>query len=68
MLWVVLRLLSLILAIVPILYLYRNEEKEEIKKLNKKYLCSNFNHRYYIIYCYNVYEVVKAPHNFYLFV
>jgi hypothetical protein len=32
MLWIVLRLLSLILAIVPILYLYRNEEKEEIKK------------------------------------
>jgi uncharacterized membrane protein YjfL (UPF0719 family) len=39
MLWVVLRLLSLILAIVPILYLYRNEEKEEIKKIKQKNIC-----------------------------
>jgi uncharacterized membrane protein YjfL (UPF0719 family) len=39
MLWIVLRLLSLILAIVPILYLYRNEEKEEIKKIKQKNIC-----------------------------
>ncbi|MBO0385346.1 MULTISPECIES: hypothetical protein [Staphylococcus] len=39
MLWVVLRLLSLILAIVPILYLYRSEEKEEVKKVKQKNIC-----------------------------
>jgi 4-hydroxybenzoate polyprenyltransferase len=39
MLWFLLRLLSLMMTILPILFLYRSEETDEQKKIKHKNIC-----------------------------